>query len=253
MWMKHRAVHRLYARFPRLRRIAMDMMAKIEMAGLGGHKDRAVLNAIRSARRERESLLSANEAFHLYSVARAQAGLPGVMAEVGVYQGCSAKIISLASGGKPLYLFDTFEGLPPPGRSEAGHLAKNQYSGALPNVQTFLRDHDNIVFYPGFFPQSTEGLAEERFSFVHLDVDLKSSTRAGLDYFYPRMVPGGIIMTHDYSYLDGVRDAFTEFAQDHGATVIELSTSQALVIAHGPNAVVPSIVSEPAIHIPAIA
>jgi len=70
----------------------------------------------------------------------------------------------------------------------------------------------------------------ERFSFVHLDVDLKSSTRACLEFFYPRMVPGGIILTHDYSYLAGVREAFAEFLEGRLERPVELASSQAMLV-----------------------
>ncbi len=233
MWMKHRYVHRLYARLPRLRRFAMGVLARAELASLGGHKERDVLRLIRRVRSERESLLSGNEAFLVHSLARAQSALPGVMAEVGVYQGCSAKLISLASGGARLHLFDTFEGLPEPAPAEIAHLRAQQYRSGLPAVRAFLAEAANVVFHPGCFPQTAAGLEDERFSFVHLDVDLKSSTRACLDFFYPRMVPGGIIMTHDYSFLDGVREAFAEFLEPSGGQVIELPTSQALLVCVG--------------------
>ena len=233
VWMKHRYVHRLYARLPRLRRLAMGILAYAELAGLGGHKEGDVLSLIRRVRRERESLLSGNEAFMVHSLARAQSGLPGAMAEVGVYQGCSAKLISLASGGVRLHLFDTFEGLPEPGPDETGHLRAAQYRSGLPAVRDFLSCQANVVFHAGHFPQTAVGLEEERFSFVHLDVDLKSSTRACLDFFYPRMVPGGIIMTHDYSFLDGVREAFAEFLAAVGGRAIELPTSQAMLVCLG--------------------
>ncbi len=241
MWMKHRLVHRLYARLPLLRRFAMGVLARAQLAGLGGHKERDVLRLIRRVRQQRESLLSGNEAFLVHSLARAQSGLPGAMAEVGVYQGCSAKLISLASGGVRLHLFDTFEGLPEPGPDEIGHLRACQYRSGLAAVRAFLADEPNVVFHPGRFPQTASGLESERFSFVHLDVDLKSSTRAALDFFHPRMVPGGIILTHDYSFLDGVREAFAEFLALAGGQVIELPTSQALLVCIGQPAPSPGI------------
>ncbi len=230
MWMKHRYVHRVYARVPSLRRLAMGILSWLELTGLGGHKEREVLGLIRQVRRERESLLSGNEAFVVHSLARAQSALPGAMAEVGVYQGCSAKLISLASGGRRLHLFDTFDGLPEPEAAECGHLRARQYRSGLGAVRAFLADAPEVVFHPGCFPGTAVAVADERFSFVHLDVDLKSSTRACLDFFYPRMVPGGIIMTHDYSFLDGVREAFAEFLGEVGGQVIELPTSQALLV-----------------------
>ena len=35
-------------------------------------------------------------------------------------------------------------------------------------------------------------------SFVHLDVDLYEPTRACLDYFLPRLSPGGFVICDDY-------------------------------------------------------
>ncbi len=56
-------------------------------------------------------------------------------------------------------------------------------------------------------------------------MDLKSSTRACLGFFYPRLVTGGVILTHDYSYLAGVREAFAKSLADKDEFTIELATS----------------------------
>ena len=223
-------LHRVMAASSTVRRLVLGLMFRLELAILGGHKDRATLLAIKAARRGRESLLSANEAFTLHAIARAQAGLHGEMAEVGVYQGCSARIINTASGGVPLHLFDTFSGLPEPGASEGARLSTGLYAASLVSVREFLADRRNISIHPGLFPQTAIDCPAEAFSFVHLDVDLKSSTLDCLDYFYPRMVPGGIILTHDYSYLDGVRDAFAEFLDGRPERLIELPSSQAMIV-----------------------
>jgi len=50
-----------------------------------------------------------------------------------------------------------------------------------------------------------------------------------LEYFYPRMIPGGVILSHDYSLLAGVEKAFTEFFADKPEEVIDLPTTQCLV------------------------
>ena len=70
-----------------------------------------------------------------------------------------------------------------------------------------------------------------RFSLVHLDADLYSSTLAGLEFFYPRMVPGGIIIVHDYSTLPGVAQALTDFLAQREELLIELPTTQAMIVA----------------------
>ena len=97
-------------------------------------------------------------------------------------------------------------------------------------MREYLADRPDIVFHQGLFAGRDVACADRRFSFVHLDVDLKAGTRACLDFFYPRMLPGGVILSHDYSYLDGVREAFAEFLADCPERVIELPSSQVMLI-----------------------
>ena len=224
------ALHRLFARSKAVRRLTVGTLAQVELAILGGHKQNSRMQVIRRVRKERESLLSGNEAFMIHSVATAQRAVGGIMAEVGVFQGCSAKLISL--GGQPdeLHLFDTFEGLPEPDRAEQKSMRKGHYAASLEAVQAYLSDQPNLVFHKGMFTGENVSCADRKFSFVHLDVDLKDGTLACLKFFYPRMLPGGVIVSHDYSYLAGVREAFDEYLADRPERVVELSTSQAMLI-----------------------
>lgn len=70
----------------------------------------------------------------------------------------------------------------------------------------------------------------EWYSFCHFDVDLYEGTLACLRYFYDRMLPGGIMLSHDYGLLAGVEAAFTEFFADKPERVIELPTTQCMVV-----------------------
>ena len=51
-----------------------------------------------------------------------------------------------------------------------------------------------------------------------------------LRFFYPRMVAGGVIISHDYSILTGVKRAFDEFFADKPEGVVELPTTQCMVV-----------------------
>ena len=225
-----RRLHMLIAASRTVRALSIGLLAQLELAILSGHKNPATMKVIRRVRRGRESLMSGNEAFTVFSLARAQAGLAGSMAEVGVFQGCSARLISLASGGRPLHLFDTFAGLPEPESHEHDRMRLGHYAASLEGVQAFLEDQPGISYHPGIFPDTAAACEGERFAFVHLDVDLKASTRACLEFFYPRMVRGGIILTHDYSYLAGVQEAFGEFLAGRPERAIELPSSQAMLV-----------------------
>ena len=120
--------------------------------------------------------------------------------------------------------------MPEPGLTERARLKTGLYAASLASVQAFLADRSGISFSPGLFPQTAADCSAEVFSFVHLDVDLKSSTLDCLSYFYPRIVRGGIILTHDYSYLNGVKAAFVEFLSGRAERLIERSTSQAMIV-----------------------
>lgn len=211
--------------------LGIDVVARIEMLGLALHKDWARLKQLRRARRQRSSLVTNNEMYIVQSLALGLVALPGDYVEVGIYQGSTAKIICDAKGDKPLHLCDTFEGLPEPKGDDAKIEKKGSFACGLESIQKYLADVPNVTYHKGYCPQSVEGvLDDKRFAFVHLDVDLYDSTLHCLEYFWPRLVPGGVILSHDYSILPGVRRAFTEFTHDLRERVIEMPTTQCMLI-----------------------
>jgi len=68
---------------------------------------------------------------------------------------------------------------------------------------------------------------------VHFDVDLYESTLACLRFFYPRMLPGGVMLSHDYSILAGVRKAVDEFLDGKPEKPIELPSTQCMIVKLG--------------------
>ena len=128
-WMKYETAQRIVGNSKILCRITVGLFAQLELLILGGHKDPAILKTIRRCRRQSESLLTGNEAFFLYSVAHAQSFLDCAMAEVGVFQGSSARIICEAKRERPLHLFDTFSGLPQPGERDKRLLKRGRRDG----------------------------------------------------------------------------------------------------------------------------
>ncbi len=230
MWMRNERMRGAMARSRTLRRVFMGASNRLQMMLLSGHKSPSTLTALRQARRGAEPLLSNDEMFVLHELGRAQSGLDGDFAEFGVYEGCSARLLSEVKGERTLHLFDTFGGLPIPNAREGRVFASGHFSATLDGVRRKLASFDKVCFHPGLFPQTASGLGDCRFALVHLDVDLEESTRAGLEFFYPRMLPGGILVTHDYSIVPGVAAAFDSFLSDKPETLIELPTTQAMLI-----------------------
>lgn len=184
--------------------------------------------------RERAVVQPLEDFFNLYQLVLSTRKLPGDIAEVGVYRGGSAKLIASLKGGKTLHLFDTFKGLPTVRADLDIHKEADFNDTSLEAVQRYLSPYSGMLYYQGFFPDSASELAKTptRFSLVHLDVDIYQSTKAGLEFFYPRMVKGAVIISHDYRSLGcpGVRAAIDEFFADKPESVIELWKTQCLVI-----------------------
>ena len=59
---------------------------------------------------------------------------------------------------------------------------------------------------------------------MHIDCDLYAPMSSALEYFYPRLAPGGFLVVHDYSSLhwNGAEKAVDEFFADKPECVIPL-------------------------------
>ncbi len=172
--------------------------------------------------------MGVDEAYMIRCAARGTLKIEGDLAEVGVFRGGTARVICEVKGDRPLHLFDTFEGLPEPGDLDRA-FHKGQYACSLETVKNYLAGFPNVYFYKGYFPRTSGPVEGRRFSFVHLDVDLYESTTQALQFFYPRLSAGGLIVSHDYVEFEGVRQAFDEFFEHKVEPVIELSGNQCLV------------------------
>jgi hypothetical protein len=207
---------------------------KFQYKLLSFYKERKVVDLIKNIKNDVSFAFFPYEAYMLYSIAKSQRELDGDMAEVGVYQGGSARLISEVKGDRKLFLFDTFIGLQELSDDDTHfgkkHWKKNEFSNtSLERVKDYLSSFNNIQIIKGEFPKTSESIDNSRFSFVHLDVDLYKSTIECLKFFYPRLVRGGIILVHDY-HSDGIQKAFKEFLQDNKIHLIELTGSQSMII-----------------------
>ena len=145
--------------------------------------------------------------------------IQGDIAELGVYQGHTARLIHHYAPERHLHLFDTFTGFCKEDLSkEVSYIQDSQTTDcfsdtSVDNVTKLIRPlNKNVHFYPGYFPNTVPGsLDNVHFSFVHLDADLYKPMIDGLNFFYPQMSHGGIIVCHDYNSWPGSRRAVDEF------------------------------------------
>ena len=181
----------------------------------------------------------------LQSLARSVANREGDTAECGVFEGASSLLICDAMDVTSDYrhhAFDSFEGLPAPDAGDLASEAKmvswreGDLCAPIDAVKKNLSRFDFVSYYKGWIPERFQEVDDRRFKLVHIDVDLYQPTHDSLAFFYPRMVPGGVILCDDYgsTLCPGARRAMDEFFSDKPEhSVIDLLNGQGLVVVRG--------------------
>jgi len=173
---------------------------------------------------------------NLFHLARYASQLQGEFAEIGTFAGGTARIIAKAVPEKTLYTFDSFEGIT---KIDLKH-DRPHFQGSFnpPGLEEMARkilaDCPNVKILKGWFPDTlyAQKLENQQYCFVHADADVYPSTIAICEIFFPRLVPGGIIVFDDYGYEDtvGARKAVDEYFSDKYEKPIIFTGGQAVVI-----------------------
>jgi O-methyltransferase len=166
--------------------------------------------------------------YSLVQLLREALPLEGVVAECGCYRGLSSYLLcttlkSANAGfdGRGYRIFDSFQGLSArqpedtiedtaPDADILKRLGTGHFAVSVKEVKAGLAAFPRIEFFPGWIPDAFPDEPGARYRFVHLDVDLYQPTRDSLDYFYPRLAPGGILVCDDYNW-PGARKAIEDF------------------------------------------
>jgi hypothetical protein len=186
-----------------------------------------------------ENFRSFDRKFTVYQMAKLIGGLEGDTAECGVWRGASSYLIAkaIASMGlkKTHHMFDSFEGLSAPGEIDGDFWSEGAMSFAEDDVRESFSKFPNVKFHRGWIPERFSEVADRYFCFLHIDVDLYEPTRQTLEFFYPRMSSGGVILCDDYGFAicPGARKAIDDFFADKPECVIELPTGQGFILRQG--------------------
>ena len=131
--------------------------------------------------------------------------VPGDTAECGVFYGAGSYIIlkanEMCSAHERMhFMFDSYEGLSAPVGVDGDYWKAADLSVGEAQVMLELADCKNFTLMKGWIPSRFGEVADRKFSFVHIDVDLYEPTRDSMAFFYERMSDGGIIIVDDYGF-----------------------------------------------------
>jgi O-methyltransferase len=163
------------------------------------------------------SLLTPQARYNLFSLALvATRRCEGDLAECGVYKGGTARILAELEPNRPLHLFDTFDGMPETDPKRDLHKARRLRGYERSIGAGVSLGSANVKIEVGLIPDSLRSVGDRAFSFVHIDLDIYNAIKSASEFFYPRMVSGGILLFDDYGFpsCPGARAAVDEFFAD---------------------------------------
>ncbi|RDH76134.1 class I SAM-dependent methyltransferase [Mycolicibacterium moriokaense] len=145
--------------------------------------------------------------------------------------------------GKTFYLLDTFAGLDPRfvsvGEREAGalersaaHLRNGMYVDSVESVRANFSQWQNQRIIVGAVPETLDEVDTEAIAFLHIDMNCAPPEVAALRHFWPRLVPGAVVLLDDYANRgrDEQRIAMDALARELGVLICGLPTGQGLLI-----------------------
>jgi O-methyltransferase len=202
---------------------------------------------------DQQKIISAAKPFTMTSVERmaalinavtyvTQNGIPGDMAECGVWRGGSMMTVALtllAHGdrSRSLYLFDTFEGMSSPteddksldGVSADVQLERDPHGTGIWCYASLDDVRTNIVStgYPEEKIHLIKGKVEDtiprnipsKLSLLRLDTDWYESTKHELRHLYPILDTKGILIIDDYGHWQGAKKAVDEYFAELGSNI----------------------------------
>lgn len=185
------------------------------------------------------TMTSIERGYALYEAVKyiCKRGLPGNIIESGVWRGGSSMIIALTlkklgDTKRHLYLFDTFDGMPPPDdidvdhqgtpaaqlldeqkdeRSESLIWAKSDRATVHHNMASTGYPMDRIHLIEGDVREKAKSVATGALALLRLDTDWYSSTKAELTEFWPRLTQHGALLIDDYGHWQGAKKAVDEY------------------------------------------
>jgi len=155
--------------------------------------------------------------------------IEGDIVEFGCYVGESSKYLMKTlletNSNKKLFVYDSFEGLPPLSKWEEG---TGWRSGTLKSTEEILIsnfENNNLpipVIHKDWFKDVPEEKIPEKISFAFLDGDFYDSIYDSLNKVFDRVSDGGYICFHDYQRNDlpGVRAAIEDVFKEKGVEYV---------------------------------
>ena len=166
------------------------------------------------------------------------AKLDGDFVECGVNTGIySLAILDYTGTRRDFWLFDTYDGIPVEQASEAERssvieINAANYDDCYAQAMANFAPYPNAHLIRGRVPETLASVDIDRVAFLSIDMNIAAPERAALDHFWPKLVPGGLIVLDDYGWLIHAeqREMADAWASCAGTKILTLPTGQGLIV-----------------------
>ena len=155
------------------------------------------------------TMLDKMRCYSLWRLLEQCAGLPGDILEVGVWRGGSGALLTAratmlpALSDRRVYLADSFHGVVKAGPRDSYYRGGEHADTSVEQVQEVLErlKLSNYHILQGIFPDQTAAeVAAEHICFCHIDVDVYRSAYDVVEWVWPRMPVGAVLVYDDYGF-----------------------------------------------------
>jgi predicted O-methyltransferase YrrM len=148
--------------------------------------------------------------------------------EAGIYAGMSM-FFTAEYCNNTFIGIDSFRGVSEPNSMDSDYFKKHDLSIDKKYCEMTLARFNNIKIFDGWIPEILKDIPEKKYSFVNIDVDLYEPTKHSIEYFWERLLPGGVMILDDFgsSKTIGARKAALEILGKE--YMLELDTGQCIV------------------------
>jgi hypothetical protein len=164
--------------------------------------------------------------------------LGGDFVECGVNRGfLSASVMSYLDfkslRSRKFFLFDTYSGLVESLVTEEDVAAhRHEYTDCYDFVVEAFKPYPNVIIVRGVVPDSLRTVEIDRVAYLSIDMNCVQPEIAAMEYFWPKLVAGGIVIIDDYGFAghEAQKRAADKFAEAVGAKILSLPTGQGLLL-----------------------
>jgi len=111
-------------------------------------------------------------------------------------------------------------------------IAAGAYVTDIDRVRRNFAEWPQAEIVQGRIPDVFETIICESVAFVHVDLNCAAPEKAALEFFWPLLSRGGVVLLDDYAYFgcSSQTAAIDAFAAHVGAQVLSLPTGQGLMV-----------------------